>query len=64
MKLSLSIGKVLLNLQTKLTRLETANDKLVEALEESEDTEAIEQFQGTLDKESEMIDDIIGKYHS
>jgi len=34
---------------------------LVEALEESEDTEAIEQFQGTLDKESEMIDDIIGK---
>ena len=40
LKLNLSISKVLLNLQTKLTRLETANDKLVEELEQTEDTAA------------------------
>ena len=61
LKLNLSIGKVLLNLQTKLARLETANDKLVEALEQTEDTAASEQFQSTLDEESEMIDDCISK---
>jgi len=44
LKLNLSIGKVLLILQTKLTRLETANEKLIEALEQSKDSEATEQF--------------------
>lgn len=61
LKLSLSTGKVLLSLETKLARLETANDKLAEALEQEENTEALEQFQTTLDEESELIEDTIGK---
>ena len=61
LKLSLSTSKVLLSLETKLARLETANDKLVEALEQAEDHEAAEQSQTTLDEESELIDDIIDK---
>ena len=48
LKLSLSTGKVLLSLETKLARLETASDKLAEALEQEENTEALEQFQTTL----------------
>ena len=61
LKLTLSIGKALLNLETKLTRLETANDKLAEAYEQAGETEAAEQFQTTLDEESELIDDTITK---
>ena len=61
LKLSLSIGKVLLNLETKLKRLETANDKLAEAFGQGEDTEAAEQFQTTLDEESELTDNTITK---
>ena len=61
LKLTLSTGKVLLNLETKLTRLETANDKLAEAYEQAGETEAAEQFQTTLDEESELIDDTITK---
>ena len=56
LKLSLSTGKVLSSLETKLARLETANDKLTEALEQEENTEAVEQFQTTLDEESELIE--------
>jgi len=41
--------------------LETENDKLIEALEYSEDSKVTEQFQNTLDEESEMIDDVISK---
>ena len=59
LKLSLSIGKVLLNLETKLVRLETANDKLAEAYDQAEDTDAAEQFQITLDEDSELIDNTI-----
>ena len=61
LKLSLSTSKVLLSLETKLARLEIANDKLAEALEQEENTEALEQFQTTLDEESELIEDTIGK---
>ena len=56
LKLSLSTGKVLSSLETKLARLETANDKLTKALEQEENTEAVEQFQTTLDEESELIE--------
>ena len=59
LKLSLSIGKVLLNLETKLVRLETTNDKLAEAYEQAEDTDAAEQFQTTLDKDSELVENTI-----
>ena len=41
LKLSLSTSKVLLSLETKLARLETANDKLAEALEQKENIEAV-----------------------
>ena len=61
LKLHLSIGKALLSLEMKLTRLEAANDKLVEVLEQAEDDEAVQQFQTTLDDESELIGDTISK---
>jgi len=61
LKLHLSIGQALLSLETKLTRLEAANDKLVDALEQAEDDEVMQQFQTTLDEESELIDDTITK---
>jgi len=57
LKLKILIGKALLNLETKLTRLETANEKLVEAYEQAKDTEATEQFQTMFNQESELIDD-------
>jgi len=44
LKFKFLIGKVLLNLETKLTRLETTNEKLAEAYEQAKDTEAAEQF--------------------
>ena len=40
-------------------RLETANDKLAEAYDQAEDTDAAEQFQTTLDEDSELIDNTI-----
>ena len=61
LKLSLSIGKVLLNLEAKLTRLEAVNDKLAEVFEQGQDVQAAEQFQTVLDEESELIDDTITK---
>ena len=38
-----------MNLETKLSRLESTNDKLIEAYEQSNDNEGAEQFQGILD---------------
>ena len=46
-----------MNLETKLARLEAANDKLADAYE----TDAAEQLQGMLNEESEFTDGIIGK---
>jgi len=57
----LVIGKMLLNLETKLARLENANDKLAEAYEQNNGNEGAEQFQTVLDEESEMIGGIIDK---
>ena len=58
------IGKVLLNLKTKLAQLKAVNDKLAHAYEQSEETNAAaraEQLQSTLDEESKFTDGIIGK---
>ena len=55
------IGKVLLNLETKLTRLEATNEKLIEAYDQSNDTEAVKHFQQVLDEDSELTDNIIDK---
>ena len=57
----LSIGKVILNLETKLARLETANEKLIDALEQNEDTTSTEEFQYTLDEDAELTDGVIDK---
>lgn len=60
----MSIGKVLINLETKLARLENVNKKLVEAYEQADDNNNAEQFQITLlDNESEFVDDIITKIY-
>jgi len=52
---------MLLSLEMKLARLEAANDKLIEVLEQAEDNEVMLQFQTTLKEESELIDDTITK---
>lgn len=57
----LSISKVILNLETKLARLEAANEKLADAIEQSEDTSLTEEFQVTLDEDGEFTDGIIDK---
>ena len=57
----LSISRVILNLETKLARLEAANEKLADALEQSEDTSSAEEFQSTLDVDGEFTDGIIDK---
>ena len=44
----MGIGKVLLNLETKLARLEAMNEKLMEPYDQSTDTEAAESLQRML----------------
>ena len=61
MKYSLSIGKSILSLETKLTRLETVNDKLMDAYEEEGSSEASAEFQSTLEQDSEFMDNVIDK---
>jgi len=57
----LLVGKVLLNLETKLARLEATNEKLVEAYDQSSDTKAAEQFQKVLDEDLDFTEGIIDK---
>ena len=52
---------MLLNLETKLSRLESTNDKLIEADEQNNDNDGAEQFQCILDEESEVIGAILDK---
>ena len=61
MKYSLSIGKSILSLETKLTRLEVANDKLMDAYEEESNSEASAEFQSILEQDSEFMDSVIDK---
>ena len=51
-QLSLSVSKVTLNLETKLTRLEMANDKLADAYETGGDIESARQLEAMLDEDS------------
>ena len=55
----MSVGKVLINLEVKLGRLESANEKLIEAYEQSKDQEGSEQFQNILDEEAELIGSVL-----
>ena len=52
---------MLINQETKLARLESINEKLAEAYEKTRDTEAIKQFQTTLDEETEFTESVITK---
>ena len=60
-KFCLTIGKVILNLETKLSRLEVANDKLGEAYDNGNDVETATEFHTTLDEDSEFMDNVISK---
>ena len=60
-RLLMSVGKITLNLEKKLSRLEIASEKLAEAYGQSEDAVAAEQFQTILDEDSELVDGIIDK---
>ena len=61
MKFFLMIGKAILNLETKLSRFEAANEKLMDAIEAESNSEAATEFQATLDEDSELIDNIINR---
>ena len=49
------------SLETKLSRFEATNEKLVETYEQNSDTEAAEQFQSVLDGDADFIEGIINK---
>ena len=55
----MAVGKVLLNLETKFSRLELANDKVIDALEQADDSEGTEQFQNVLDEDAELMDIVL-----
>ena len=56
-----SISTVILYHKTNLACLEAANEKLADALEQSEDTSSAVEFQSTLDADGEFTD---GKCHN
>ena len=60
-KIHVVAGKLLLNLETKFARVESANDKLVDAYDQSEDTEGVELFQQTLDEDAEVMDNVVSR---
>lgn len=59
LRLQMAVGKVLLNLETKFSRLELANEKVIDALEQADDSEGTEQFQNVLDEEAEVMDNVL-----
>jgi len=48
LRLQMAVGKVLLNLKKTFLRLELANDKVIDALEQADDSEGTEQFQNVM----------------
>ena len=61
MKYSLSIGKLILSLETKLAQLEMANDKLMDAYDEEINSEASAEFQSVLEQDNKFMDNVIDK---
>ena len=51
--------KSILSLETKLTRLEATNDKLIDAYDEESSSEASVEFQSILKQDSEFMDIVI-----
>ena len=60
-QLCLLIGKVTLNLVSKLMRLEVTNNKLMDAYKAVGNTESARQFETVLEEDSEFINNIIGR---
>ena len=60
-RLHLATGKILLNLETKLSRVESANEKIIEACDSNNDTTSAEQFQRELDEDAELMDAVLSK---
>ena len=60
-RLCLSVGKVTINLETKLSRLEAANDRLADVYDAGSDSEGAKQFHTMLEEDSQFIDGIIDK---
>ena len=60
-QLILLVGKTTLDLEMKLKRLETANEKLADAYEAGGHAESAKQFESVLEEDGELIDNIIGK---
>ena len=61
LKYLMLVGKVLMNLEVKLGRLEAANEKLNDVFEQNKDTEGTDSFQVVLDEEAEFIDGVLTK---
>ena len=59
--LQLAIGKVLLNLEAKFSRMESANDKVIDAFEQNNDADGAEQFQQVLDEDAELMDNVVSR---
>ena len=60
-RLHLATGTILLNLETKLSRVELANEKVIEACESNNDTTSAEQFQKELDEDTELMDTVLSR---
>ena len=52
---------IILNLETKLSWLEVANDRLLDAYDTGNDAEAATEFHTTLGEDSEFMDNVISK---
>lgn len=60
-RIHLATGKVLLNLEARFSRVESASGKLMDAYDQNNDTEGAEQFQQTLDKDAELMDNVVSR---
>ena len=52
----LATGKVLLNLEAKFTRVESAKDKVIDTFEQNNGTDGAEQFQH---EDAELMDNVV-----
>ena len=60
-RLHLATGKILLNLEVKFSRVELANEKVIEACESNNDLTNAEQFQKVLDEDAELMDSVLSR---
>ena len=60
-RLHLATGMILINLETKRSRVELPNEKVIEACESNNDTTSAEQFQKELDEDTESMDIVFSR---